>query len=112
PVFAATDPAERLGLVNTLLTESGVRPVLELAGGRPGETWLVEDPRQTLLAAAAPTLRHQLAAGDPDRVGGCAGPRCAEAYLDASPPARRRFCSVTCQNRARVAAWRRQRRNR
>ena len=112
PVFAATGSSERLGLVNTLLTETGVRPALELADGRPGETWLVEDPRQTLLAAAALTLRHQLAAGDPGRVGVCSGHRCADAYIDASPTARRRFCSVTCQNRARVAAWRRQQRQR
>jgi len=110
PVFAATGLSERLGLVNTLLIETGVRPALELADGRPGETWLVEDPRQTLLAAAALTLRHQLAAGGPDRVGVCSGHRCADAYIDASPTARRRFCSVTCQNRARVATWRRQQR--
>jgi len=112
PVFAATGSSERLGLVNALLTETGVRPALELADGRPAETWLVEDPRQTLLAAAALTLRHQLAAGDPGRVGVCSGHRCADAYIDASPTARRRFCSVTCQNRARVAAWRRQQRQR
>ena len=112
PVFAAPDPGEQLGLVNALLTETGVRPALELAGGHPAETWLVEDSRQTLLAAAALTLRHQLAAGGPDRLGVCSGHRCADAYIDASPASRRRFCSVTCQNRARVAAWRQQRRGR
>jgi CGNR zinc finger protein len=110
PVFAAADPGEQLGLVNTLLTETGVRPALELADGRPSETWLAEDPGQALVAAAALALRHQLAVGDPDRVGVCSGHRCADAYIDASPGKRRRFCSVTCQNRARVAAWRRQRR--
>ena len=87
-----------------------MRPALELADGRPSETWLVEDPQQTLLAAAALTLRHQLAVGGPDRVGVCSGQRCADAYIDASPAARRRFCSVTCQNRTRIAAWRRERR--
>jgi len=112
PVFAAPDPGEQLGLANALLTETGVRPALELADGRPAETWLVEDSRQTLLAAAALTLRHQLADGGPDRLGVCSGHRCADAYIDASPANRRRFCSITCQNRARVAAWRRQRRGR
>jgi hypothetical protein len=112
PVFAAADPGERPGLVNGLLAGTGVRPVLELTGGRPGETWRVDDPHQALVAAAALTLRHQLAAGDPDRVGVCSGRRCADAYIDASPAGRRRFCSVTCQNRARIAAWRRQRRGR
>jgi len=32
------------------------------------------------------------------------------SYIDASPGGQRRFCSVTCQNRARVAAWRQRRR--
>jgi predicted RNA-binding Zn ribbon-like protein len=111
PVFAAPDLSHRIGLVTTLLTETGVRPTLKLADGRPAETWLVEDRSQALAAAAALTLRRQLAAGDPDRMGVCSGRRCADAYIDASPAGRRRFCSVTCQNRARVAAWRRQRRD-
>jgi len=45
-------------------------------------------------------------------MGVCSGHRCADAYIDTSPAGRRRFCSVTCQSRARVAAWRRQRRSR
>jgi CGNR zinc finger protein len=125
PVFAAPDLGERVALVSGLLAATGVRPALELdhgrpgeagggrpseaGGGRPGEIWLVEDARQALPAAAALTLRHQLAAHDPDRVGVCTGRACADAYIDASPAGRRRFCSVTCQNRARVAAWRRRR---
>ena len=70
----------------------------------------MDDPRQALLAAAALTLRHQLAHHDPDRLGVCSGQRCADAYIDASPRQSRRFCSVTCQNRARVAAWRQRKR--
>ncbi len=105
-VFAAADPGERVGLVTGLLAETGVRPGLDLADGRASETWLVDDARQALPAAAALTLRHQLAAYDPGRVGTCSGRRCADAYIDASPGGRRRFCSVTCQNRTRVAAWR------
>jgi predicted RNA-binding Zn ribbon-like protein len=108
-VFAATDLGERADLVTGLLAETGVRPVLGLADGRPGATWLVDDARQALPAAAALTLRHQFAAQDPARVGVCSGRRCADAYIDASPGGQRRFCSVTCQNRARVAAWRQRR---
>ena len=108
-VFAAADLGERVGLLTWLLAETGVRPALDLAGGRPGETWLVDDARQALPAAAALTLRHQLAGHDPDRVGICSGRRCADAYIDFSPGGQRRFCSVTCQNRARVAAWRQRR---
>ena len=108
-IFAAPDLTERAGLLATLLTATGVRPALALAGRQPSEAWLVDDPRQVLLAAAALTLRHQLARHDPERLGVCTGRNCADAYIDASPGGQRRFCSVTCQNRARVAAWRRQR---
>jgi predicted RNA-binding Zn ribbon-like protein len=108
-VFAAADLAERVSLIDGLLTETGVRPALDLTDGRPGETWLVDDARQALAAAAALALRHQLAGHHPARVGVCSGRRCADAYIDASPGGQRRFCSVTCQNRARVAAWRQRR---
>ena len=109
PAFAAPDLSERVCLVTGLLAGTGVRPALDLDDGRPGETWLVEDARQALPAAAALTLRHQLAGHDPARVGVCTGRDCADAYIDVSPAGRRRFCSVTCQNRARVAAWRQRR---
>lgn len=108
-IFAAPDRTERVRLLATLLADTGVRPTLTLAGGLPGEAWHVDDPRDALLASAALTLRHQLGSHDPARVGVCTGQRCADAYIDASPGGQRRFCSVTCQNRARVAAWRQRR---
>lgn len=109
-IFAAPDLTERVRLLATLLTDTGVRPALTLADDLPRETWHVDDPRDALPAAAALTLRHQLAQHDPDRIGVCTGRNCADAYIDASPGGQRRFCSVTCQNRARVAAWRQRRR--
>jgi predicted RNA-binding Zn ribbon-like protein len=105
-VFATADLRERVDLVAGLLAETAVTPALDLADGQPGATWRVAEARHALLAAAALTLRHQLAEHDPDRVGVCSGRRCADAFIDASPAGQRRFCSVTCQNRARVAAWR------
>jgi hypothetical protein len=105
-VFAAPHLTERVRLLATLLADTGVRPDLTLAGDYPRESWHVDDPRDALLAAAALTLRHQFGRHDPARVGVCTGQRCADAYIDASPAGQRRFCSVTCQNRARVAAWR------
>jgi predicted RNA-binding Zn ribbon-like protein len=113
-IFAAPHITERVRLLAPLLAETGVRPALILASGLPSESWHVDDPRHALLAAAALTLRHQLAGHDPARVGVCtgrasSGQHCADAYIDASPGGQRRFCSVTCQNRARVAAWRRRR---
>jgi hypothetical protein len=110
-IFATPDLTERVRLLATLLAGTGVRPDLTLADDSPHETWHVDDPRDALLAAAALTLRHQLGRHDPARVGVCAGrpslgQHCADAYIDASPAGQRRFCSVTCQNRARIAAWR------
>ena len=105
PVFAAPDSAQRVTLVDALLAATGVRPALAPAA----ETWRVDDPRRALAAAAGLTLRHLLGQPGPDRAGVCSGRDCADAYLDASPAGRRRYCSVTCQNRARVAAWRRRR---
>ncbi len=109
-VFAAADLSERVDLVAGLLAETAVRPALDrdqsVTGDRPSATWRVDDAPRVLLAAAALTLRHQLAEHDPDRIGVCSGRRCADAFIDASPAGQRRFCSLTCQNRTRVAAWR------
>jgi predicted RNA-binding Zn ribbon-like protein len=115
-VFAAADLTERVARIAALLTQTAVRPALILpeadpdaspdAEAHPEATWQLATPRYALLAAAALTLRHQLADHDPTRIGVCTGRRCADAFIDASPSGQRRFCSVTCQNRARIAAWR------
>ena len=107
PVFAAGGAAERARLVTDLLTRSGVHPALGSADDRIRPTWLVPRTRDALLAAAAVALHAQLAEHDPERLGTCASVRCGDAFVDASPGAHRRFCSVTCQNRERVAAFRR-----
>lgn len=100
PIFAA--PPERAARVTALLEQSRVRPVLtdDLA-----QAWLVEDPRQATRAAAALALREQLAE-HPGRIGVCADRQCADVYVDLSPAGRRRFCCLTCQNRARAEAFR------
>jgi predicted RNA-binding Zn ribbon-like protein len=74
--------------------------------GRLRAGWLVDDPRHAVLAAAAVTLRAQLSGHPGQRLGTCTGRRCADVYVDTSPGGRRRFCSIPCQNRARVAAFR------
>jgi predicted RNA-binding Zn ribbon-like protein len=109
PVFAAEHPSERVRLVGELLEETGVRPTLLEEDHRVHGMWLVDDKRSALLAAAALALRAHLLREPTDRLGVCAGMRCADVYVDASPGGRRRFCSITCQNRARVAAFRRRR---
>ncbi len=84
PVFATPDPAGRVSLTARLLDNTGVKPALDLTGDGPRATWQVDDDRQVLTAAAALTLRDQLASSDPDRIGTCTGRRCADAYIDAS----------------------------
>lgn len=109
-VFAAAGSGERARLVNTMLASAQVRPEMAQQDGVLVAGWSVPEPADRLLAAAALALREHLAA-HPDRVGVCADRQCADVYVDASPAGHRRFCSVTCQNRTRVAAFRERRRS-
>jgi hypothetical protein len=106
PVFTAPDAAGRAELVTEFLDETGVRPRLELERGELRRGWSVPGPHDAVLAASAIALREFLADHDPGRLGVCTGSRCVDVFVDASPGGRRRFCSVTCQNRMRVAAFR------
>ena len=108
PVFAVDGARERARLVTELLASTRVRPVSVATGTRTGQAaWAVDTAEQALAAAAALTLRDHLDRHGAARLGVCAGHDCADVYIDASPTHDRRFCSVTCQNRARVAAFRR-----
>jgi predicted RNA-binding Zn ribbon-like protein len=109
-VFAAGDAVERARLVTAMLAETAVRPEVAQDDDVLAAAWSVPEPRTALLASAALALREHLAA-DPDRLGVCADQQCADVYIDASPGGHRRFCSLTCQNRTRVAAFRQRRRN-
>jgi predicted RNA-binding Zn ribbon-like protein len=107
PVFAALDAASRAALITDLLERTGVRPALTAtADGTLTDDWTVDTPADAPLAAGALALRHHIAE-HPDRIGVCADDRCADVYVDNSPAGRRRFCCLTCQNRARAAAFRR-----
>jgi predicted RNA-binding Zn ribbon-like protein len=106
PIFAGDDRAAR---VSALLTAAGVRPTLTAAGdGTLLQSWLVDDAAQATRAAAALALREQLS-DHPGRIGICADRQCADVYIDHSPAGRRRFCCLTCQNRARAEAFRKRR---
>jgi predicted RNA-binding Zn ribbon-like protein len=110
PVFADHAPARTAAVLSALLAATRVRPALTVDDdGGIRTAWEVPDLSTALLAAAAVTLRSELAARDAARFGTCAAHGCGDVYVDTSPGARRRFCSVTCQNRERVAAFRRRR---
>ncbi|MGL5823286.1 MAG: CGNR zinc finger domain-containing protein [Nocardioides sp.] len=57
-------------------------------------------------AICAEALARLLAHGHASRVGTCAAPPCADVYIDTSRNGTRRFCSTTCQNRTKTAAFR------
>jgi predicted RNA-binding Zn ribbon-like protein len=107
--FAAEGTAARVAAVSGLLARVDVRPDVALVDGEVRPTWWV-DARDALLAAALLALRAQLCDEDPGRLGICVDGGCADIYVDVSPAGQRRFCSVTCQNRARAAKYRRSRR--
>jgi predicted RNA-binding Zn ribbon-like protein len=107
PVFAAASPAQRVRRTVALLDETGVRPTLSTAPDGVRADWTVDHAEDALLAGAAVTLRRHLEDHAGERLGICTATRCADVYVDASPVGHRRYCSVTCQNRARVAAFRR-----
>ncbi|MGO1582804.1 MAG: CGNR zinc finger domain-containing protein, partial [Actinomycetaceae bacterium] len=107
-VFAATsgpDTAERL---NALVTESRLTTVLACHDDSTlGEEWRTSDRSRALLAAATLALvEHFRDFPDPSRLGTCDGDECLDVYVDTSPAARRRFCTVTCQNRMRARTYR------
>jgi predicted RNA-binding Zn ribbon-like protein len=106
-LFGAPDPASRAKRINDCLNDTGVRPTLREVRGTLHRGWSVPKPHAALLGAATITVREFLAEHGGDRLGVCAGQRCADVYVDTSRPGRRRFCSVTCQNRTRLAAHRR-----
>ena len=113
PIFAAAqagDPApDQAARLTALLAATRVRPILSAtADGHLDPAWLVDDPAQATRAAAALALRDQLA-DHPGRIGVCADRQCADVYVDLSPAGRRRFCCLTCQNRARAEAFRKRR---
>jgi predicted RNA-binding Zn ribbon-like protein len=111
-VFEAT-AADRTdtaaGLVNGMLARHGARPRLDQHDGEPWHLHFhgAEDSLATSWAAACATgLAVVLGTDQQGRLGVCAAPRCDRVYVDTSRNATRRFCSVSCQNRVKAAAFR------
>jgi len=61
-------------------------------------------PMWTAICAAA--LAEMIGDGDAQRLGTCERTDCGRVYVDVSKNASRRFCSLTCQNRVKVATFR------
>ena len=106
----ATGQVDRAaGLVNELLARSGARPALDRHDGEPWHLHFhgTDSSLVTGWAAGCATgLAVVLGTGMQGRLGVCTAPRCDRVYVDTSRNGTRRFCSTTCQNRVKAAAFR------
>ena len=111
-VFAAADSGAvdaAAGRVNAMLVSTGARPELERHDGEPwhlhfhaADNTLVSGWAAGCATGLAVVLGGELY----DRLGVCTAPRCDRVYVDTSRNGTRRYCSTSCQNRVKTAAFR------
>ena len=97
------------GRVNTLLRRTGARPELERHDGQPWHLHFHAADRSLpsgWAAGCATGLAVVLGSEEHDRLGVCTAPRCDRVYVDTSRNGTRRYCSTSCQNRVKTAAFR------
>ncbi|MGN6612973.1 MAG: CGNR zinc finger domain-containing protein [Angustibacter sp.] len=103
------DDAAAAVVLNRLLRDTGARPQLDPL---PGGGWHVHfhgrDDSLVVGWAAGCTTALALALGSDlaGRMRTCAAERCDAVFVDTSKNGSRRFCSTTCQNRTKTAAYR------
>jgi predicted RNA-binding Zn ribbon-like protein len=95
--------------VNDLLAETDARPHLDRHDDEPWHLHF-HGPVGTFAgeysASCATGLAIVLGSEYHDRLGVCTAPRCDRVYVDTSRNGTRRFCSTSCQNRVKAAAFR------
>jgi predicted RNA-binding Zn ribbon-like protein len=97
--------------LNELLAQHPATPHLAKEAGQwrlhhhPVDASLV--PMWTSICAEG--VARLVGSGNGERFGTCERPGCGRVFLDLSKNASRRFCSTTCQNRVKTAAYRRRR---
>lgn len=101
-VFFSAPGGRAFEELNNLLRAARPAPFATESGLR----WTVDAPGEVLPAALSTCLLGWLMNHRPARLGTCHASRCVDVYIDASPAGRRRFCSSTCLNRHKVAAYR------
>jgi predicted RNA-binding Zn ribbon-like protein len=95
--------------LNALLAETGARPELERHDGEPWHMHFhghTNSPAVGWAAGCATGLAIVLGTEMYDRLGVCTAPHCDRVYVDVSRNGTRRFCSTSCQNRVKAAAFR------
>jgi len=103
----AVDDAARQ--VNALLIRTGARPELERHDGEPWHLHFhaADNTLPDGWAAGCATGLAVVLGGDLyNRLGVCTAPRCDRVYVDTSRNGTRRYCSTSCQNRVKTAAFR------
>jgi hypothetical protein len=98
--------------VNALLAEHSAHPHLAKQDGRWRLHHHPPDARPVPMwtAITADALARLLGSDHSDRIGRCGADGCLLLFLDRSKNSSRRFCSTTCQNRVKAAAFRSRRR--
>ncbi|WP_157748195.1 CGNR zinc finger domain-containing protein [Micromonospora echinaurantiaca] len=108
-IFAAPTADRVASELDALIAATGLSPRVVADGVMIREAWTA--PHASLLASVTlALLLHFREIPDARRIGVCAGDDCVDVYADASPTRRRRYCSITCQNRARARSYRAARR--
>ncbi|HKA03711.1 MAG TPA: CGNR zinc finger domain-containing protein [Acidimicrobiales bacterium] len=111
-VFADLDRGDidgAAGRLNVLLARHPAHPHLARDNGQwrvhhhPVDAELV--PMWTAICAEG--VARVIGAGEGARLGTCRRPACGRVFVDVSKNGSRRFCSITCQNRVKAAAFRR-----
>ncbi len=103
------DLAQAAATVNAMLRATGARPQLDPL---PGGGWHVHfhgsDDSLAVGWAAGCATGLALAMGSDlaGRLGVCEAERCDRVHVDTSKNGTRRFCSTSCQNRVKAAAYR------
>ena len=108
-VFMDTRLERRVSMVNQLLEVAIRRPFVSTHDGLAPHLHYAEvddDLLSRLRARTAAGLAHVLCDGDQHRLGNCAREGCDVVYMDTSRNGRRRFCTLRCANRVRVAEHR------
>jgi predicted RNA-binding Zn ribbon-like protein len=96
-------------LVNAMLLKTGARPALERHDGEPWHLHFHAADNSLVngwAAGCATGLAVVLGGELYDRLGVCTAPRCDRVYVDTSRNGTRRYCSTSCQNRVKTAAFR------
>jgi predicted RNA-binding Zn ribbon-like protein len=112
PVFQAVADGrldDAASQVNGLLARTGARPRLDKHDDEPWHLHFhgADDSLVTGWAAGCVTgLAVVLGSDLHGRLGVCTADRCDRVYVDTSRNGTRRFCSTSCQNRIKTAAFR------